>query len=54
VRMALLFLLMAAGDENAAHPAAETQPLRNRRSTDLKTGAGGDVKEIKDPSHAAR
>jgi len=50
VRMALLFLLMAAGDENAVHPSAETQAPRNRRATDPKPAA----QEIKDPSHAAR
>jgi aspartate carbamoyltransferase catalytic subunit len=51
VRMALLFLLMAGGDEIAGHPWSETtQAPRNRRATDGKTQA----KEIKDPTHAAR
>jgi aspartate carbamoyltransferase catalytic subunit len=54
VRMALLFLLMAAGEEIAAHPAGETQALRNRRSTDVQAAANTDAKQIKDPSHAAR
>jgi aspartate carbamoyltransferase catalytic subunit len=51
VRMALLFLLMAGGDESAVHPWSQTTPApRNRRATDAKTEA----KEIKDPTHAAR
>jgi aspartate carbamoyltransferase catalytic subunit len=43
VRMALLFLLTAAGSEEVAHPSAEIEAPRNRRATD-----------VKDPSHAAR
>ena len=50
VRMALLFLLMAAGDEDAVDPSVETQAPHNRRATDGKPGA----QEIKDPWHAAR
>jgi len=59
VRMALLFLLMTAGDGESVHPSTETkqaadatQVPRNRRATDAKDGKG--VKEIKDPSHVAR
>jgi aspartate carbamoyltransferase catalytic subunit len=43
VRMALLFLLTAAGSEEVADPAIEMEAPRNRRATD-----------VKDPSHAAR
>jgi aspartate carbamoyltransferase catalytic subunit len=43
VRMALLYLLTMGGTEEAAHPVAEVQEPRNRRSTD-----------IKDPSNASR
>jgi hypothetical protein len=43
VRMALLFLLTAAGSDEVADPAAEMEAPRNRRATD-----------VKDPSHAAR
>jgi aspartate carbamoyltransferase catalytic subunit len=42
VRMAILYLLISGATEDGTHPAAETQPLRNRRSTDQK-----------DPSHAS-
>jgi len=59
VRMALLFLLMTAGDGESVHPSTETkqaadatQVPRNRRATDAKDGKG--VKQIKDPSHVAR
>ncbi len=43
VRMALLFLLTSGASEDGAHPAAEAQASKNRRSTD-----------VKDPSHASR
>jgi aspartate carbamoyltransferase catalytic subunit len=43
VRMALLFLLTAAGSEEVADPAVEMEAPRNRRATD-----------VRDPSHAAR
>jgi aspartate carbamoyltransferase catalytic subunit len=43
VRMALLFLLAAGASEDDAHPAADAQAPRNRRSTD-----------VKDPSHVSR
>jgi aspartate carbamoyltransferase catalytic subunit len=43
VRMALLFLLASGNLENDAHPAAEMQQQKNRRSTDAK-----------DPSNVAR
>jgi aspartate carbamoyltransferase catalytic subunit len=43
VRMALLFLLVAAQGEEGSHPVNEVQQPRNRRATD-----------IKDPSHASR
>ena len=47
VRMALLFLLAAGGNEDSAQPEVEgqAQPPRNRRSTDRK--------DVKDPSHAS-
>ena len=61
VRMALLFLLVAAGAEEEALPAGDVSSQssaspqspadqsRNRRSTDKKS----DAKEVKDPSHAS-
>ncbi len=36
VRMALLYLAVSGEPEDAAHPAAESTPQRNRRSTDRK------------------
>ena len=52
VRMALLFLLMAGGEQGPMPPpgALEAHEPRNRRATDVK----GDIKDIKDPSHASR
>ena len=48
VRMALLFLLAAGHNDDAAYPATEQPQPRNRRATDIKDPS------IKDPSHAAR
>ncbi len=55
VRMALLFLLMTRGEENAIAPSTETaQAPRNRRATDAKGETKSDANEVKDPTHAAR
>jgi aspartate carbamoyltransferase catalytic subunit len=53
VRMALLFLLTAAGSEDDKQPAGEpdANPPRNRRATDQKDAPG--QKDVKDPSHAS-